>query len=121
MREALSLPNERETLIDAAAGVFAVLRRVQTPVDEPGHRAARNVAAGVGAAVVDQHGVVGQAYPAVAEGDVRDVADAFALVGCEEVAARAGDDLRGILQRGHEHIEDVAQAGRAVAHAVGEV
>jgi len=71
----------------------AVLWCVQTPVDEFVDGTAGNVATGVRTAVVDQNGAVGKFDPAVAEGDIGNIAESFKFEGREEVTAGAGNDL----------------------------
>src|ERR1035441_936864 len=120
LRHAQVFVDQRDPLPDASGAVYGVRRRVQDIVEEPVHGGRRDIGARVGRAVINEY-LIATAHPAAGERYIGDIAYAFLGSGPQEIAARFGDHFVRSLQVAKETIENVTQAGRGVAHTMGEV
>ena len=108
-------------MFDAGGRAEAVGWRVFHVVEEAGDVARGDVQAGIGRSVIYQHRAVCARNPAVAEDDVRHIADAFAAFGRDKIPAGLGDNARRIVGRCEEKVEHVAESCGSVSDSVGQV
>src|ERR1017187_1041324 len=120
LRHAQVFVDQRDPLPHASGTVHGVRRGIHDIVEQSVYRGRRDIGARVGRSVINEH-LIATAHPAVGESYIGDIADAFLAFGRQEIAARFGDHFVRSLQVAKETIENVTQAGRGVAHTMGEV
>lgn len=112
---------ELSPLQGAEAGAAWVFGSVQCIIDETVDGSPGDVEEGVAGSIVDEDGPIRPGDGPVAEGHIDKVPDAFFKICGQEITRGNSQHAPWFLQVGQEDIEDVSQAGSAVAHTMGNV
>ena len=113
--------NQTVDSLDRSRGRKPVLRSVETIVHKAVDGRGGHVHAGVRRRVVDVDRPVGVGDPAVGKEHVHHVAHIFLTHGSHQIAAGRSDFLPRLLERGHVHVEHIAQTRGTAAHTVGQM